>query len=100
MSLQEIATKFDQMGRTNSRAYPKTKALAAIQGGTIVGPITEVHVVKFFDEYGLKVAIPSSCKPRDITCVVISEDTKRFVNEIHNHHSEVRSSEELLDNLQ
>ena len=44
-----------------SRVYPETKALAAIPAGTINGPITEVHIVKILDEYGLEVAIPSIC---------------------------------------
>ena len=35
-----------------------------------------------------------------ITCVMISRETERFVNEIHSHNAEVRSSNELLDNLQ
>ena len=48
----------------------------------------------------MEVAIPSICKPRDITYVVIPRETERFVNEIHNHNAEVRSSKELLDNLQ
>ena len=36
-----------------SRFYPETKAFAAIPAGTIIGPITEVHIVKVLDEYGL-----------------------------------------------
>ena len=31
---------------------------------------------------------------------MISRETERFVNEIHNHNAQVRSSRELLDNLQ
>ena len=33
------------------------------------------------------------------THVVISRETERFVNEIHNHNAEVRSSEDLIDKL-
>ena len=65
-----------------------------------IGPVIEVHVLKFLDEYGLEVAIPSICKPGDTTYVVISRKTKRFLNEIHNHKAEVRSIKELFDNLQ
>ena len=36
----------------------------------------------------------------DVTYVVISRETERFVNEIHTHKAKTRSSEELLENLQ
>ena len=78
----------------------KTKALAAIPAGTTIGPIAEVHIVKILDEYGLEVAIPSICRPGDTSYVVISRETERLVNEIHKHNAEVRSSNELLRNLQ
>ena len=50
--------------------------------------------------HGWQVAIPSICKRGDTTYVVISRETERFLNEIHNHYGEVRSSKELLDYLQ
>ena len=56
--------------------------------------------MKILDEYGLEVVIPSICKPGDVMCVVISRETERFVNEIHTHNPKVRSSKELLDNLE
>ena len=37
-----------------SRVFPR-----AIPAGTIIGPISEVHIVKILDEYGLEVAIQS-----------------------------------------
>ena len=40
---------------------------------TIIGPISEVHIVKIVDEHGIEIAIPSICKPGDVTYVVISE---------------------------
>ena len=61
---------------------------------------SEVHIVNILDEYGLEVAIPSICKPGDVTYVVISRETERFVNEIHAHEAQTRSSRELLENLQ
>ena len=45
-----------------SRIYLEAKALAAIPAGTIIGPVSEVHIVKILDEYGLEVAIPSLCR--------------------------------------
>ena len=38
--------------------------------------------MKILDEYGLEVAIPSICSPGDVTYVVISRETERFVNEM------------------
>ena len=35
-----------------------------------------------------------------MTYVVISRETERFVNEIHAHEARIRSSRELLENLQ
>ena len=62
----EIATWFDLMMTTdgekiappcqvfsNSRSYPKTRALAAIPAGTVFGPVLEVHFVKIHDGYGI-----------------------------------------------
>ena len=65
----------------------QAKPLGAIPAGTIVGPISEDLIVKKLDEYGVEVAIPSICKPGDVTCVVISRETERFVNEIHTHEA-------------
>ena len=78
------------------RSYPQTRALATIPEGTILGPVVEVHIVKILDEYGKEVAFPSICRPKDTSCVVISIETERFVNEIHDHKQELRSSNELL----
>ena len=72
-----------------SRVYPQTKPLAAIRAGTIIGPITKVHVVKILDEYGLEVAIPSIYGSGDIAKALISRETERFVNE--NAQSQRRS---------
>ena len=56
--------------------------------------------MKILDEYGLEVAIPSTCKPGDVIYVLISTETERFVNEIHTHEAKTRSSRELFENLQ
>ena len=83
-----------------SRYYPKAQALAAIPEGTIIGPALEVHIVKIVDGCGIEVAIPSVASPMDTSYVVMSIETKRFVNEIHDHKEELRSSYELLTELQ
>ena len=108
LSQQEIAAKFDQMEKTEGdKSHSCAENMFVLESfhepfsaGTIIGPISEVHIVKILDEYGLEVAIPSLCKPGDVTYVVISRETERFVNEIHTHEAETRSSSELLENLQ
>ena len=83
-----------------SRYYPKAVALAAILEGTIIGRVLEVHVEKILDECGIEVSIPSIANPTHTPYVVISRETERFVNEIHDHKEELRSSHELLTELQ
>ena len=78
----------------------QTKPLGPVPAGTILGPVQEVHIVKLLDEYGIEVTIPSICKLGDWTCVVISRETERFVNEIHTHEARIRSSGEVLENSQ
>ena len=51
------------------------------------------------DENGIEVAIESVPNPENRSCVVISRETERFLNEIHIHKTDARSSKELLDNL-
>ena len=81
---------------SSSRSYPKTKALSAIPEGTIIGPVSEVHVVKKIDRYWKEVAIQSIANPEYTTYVVIHGEEERSVNEIHDHKHELRSSNELL----
>ena len=85
---------------SSSRAYPKTLAAAAIPAGTFIGQVIEVHIVKILDQYGIEVAIPSICTPKDTPYVVISRETERFLSEIHKHKARVRSSNELLGSVQ
>ena len=79
-----------------SRSFPKSQVLAAIPEGTIIGPVSEVQIVKFLDDSGIEVAIPSTANFANTSCVVISKETERFVNEVHDHKEELRSSNELL----
>ena len=46
--------------------------------------------MKILDKYGAEVSIPSICKPGDVTYVVISRETERFVNEIHIHEAKTQ----------
>ena len=70
--------------------------MAAFPAGTIVGPVTEVHIVKFHDGYAIEVSISSICKHEDTSYVV----NERFVNDkTHDHKADFRSSDELLGDL-
>ena len=44
---------------TLSRAHPQSRIFAAIPGGTVIGPVIEVQIVKILEQYGLEIAIPS-----------------------------------------
>ena len=72
-----------------SRYVAESQVMAA-------SPVLTVQVVIFLDGYGIEIAIPSIVKPSYSSYVVISRETKRFVNEIHDHKEELRSSNELL----
>ena len=37
--------------------------MAVIPGGTTVGPVLEVPIVKILEEYEIEIAIPSIAKP-------------------------------------
>ena len=70
----------------------KAQALAAVPEETIIGPVSEVYIVKILDGYGIEVAIPSIAYPMDTSCVAKSRETERFVNELRDHKEELRSS--------
>ena len=53
---------------------------------------------KILDEYVIEVAIQSIANPKHTTFVVKSREEERFVNEIHDHRQELRSSNELPAN--
>ena len=36
----------------------QSRAFAAIPGGTIIGPVIEVQIVKILDQYGLEIVSP------------------------------------------
>ena len=111
LSQEEIATKFDQMEKTDgdkSHLYAENvfvlesfrpKSWELFKQAQLLDR-SEVHIVNILGDRGLEVAIPSMCKPGDVTYVVISRETERFVNEIHTHEAETRPSGEPSENLQ
>ena len=44
---------------TLSQMNPQSRAFAALPGGTIVGPVIEIQIVKILDQCGLEIAIPT-----------------------------------------
>ena len=103
---RETVQKFNQMVTTAGRQLlicvenKKVQALAAIPEGIIIGPVLEVHIVKILDEYGMEVAIPPMTNPTYTFYFAVSLETERFLNEIHDHKEEFRSSNKLLTELQ
>ena len=83
-----------------SRVNPQSRAFAAILGGTIIGPTIEVQIVKILDHYGLEIAIPSPNERERTSDVMISRGKSRFVDKVHIPNAELRSSAELLTELQ
>ena len=51
---------------------------------------------KILDQYGLEIEIPSPRNHETTSHVMISRGTNRFVDEVHDHKVELRSSTELL----
>ena len=51
---------------TLSRKNPQSRPFAAIPGGTIIGPVIEVHVVQVCGTHGLENEIPSPNSPKRI----------------------------------
>ena len=80
------------MQRTLSRVNPR--------GGTTVGPVIEVPIVKILDQYGFEIAIPSPNDRQRTSHVMISGGKSRFVNEVHFPNTQLRSSAELLSEQQ
>ena len=62
---------------------PTILSLCSNSCGTIIGPVIEVQIVKFLDQYGLEIAIPSPNERERTTNVMISRGKSRFVDEIH-----------------
>ena len=85
---------------TFSRLSLQSRAFAAIPGGTIIGPVIEVQIVKILDQYGLVIAIPSPNDGEQTSYEMISRGRSRFVDESHMPKAEPRSSAELLTECQ
>ena len=56
--------------------------------------------MKILGRPGLEISIPSTLKHETTSYVVITRQTERFVDELHDFNSEFRSSTELLSAFQ
>ena len=58
-----------------SRVNFQSRVSAAIRGGTNIGAVIDVQIVKILDQYGLEIAIPKNGRPvvyyqrRESVCV-------------------------------
>ena len=55
----------------------------AVPGGTVIGPVLEVHIVLLHGKHGLEIKIPSPNDPNRTSWVLMSRGKNRFVNEFH-----------------
>ena len=78
----------------------QSRALTGIPEGTTFGLVIEVQIVKIANQYGLELAIPSPNDRERTSYVLISRGKCRFGDEIHVPNAELRSSAELLSELQ
>ena len=85
---------------TLSRVNPQSRVFAAIPGGTITGPVIEVQIVKILDQDGLEIAIPWPNGEERTSHVMIYRGQSLFVEELHIPNAVLRSSAELLTELQ
>ena len=85
---------------TLSKVNSRSRVFAAIPGGTIKGQVSEVQTEKILDQYGLEIAIPSLNGFTRTSNVMISSGKSRFKDEVDIPNAELRSSTELLSELQ
>ena len=72
-------------GRTPARirADLDSRSYAAIPGRTVIGPVSQVHMLQFLDTHGSEIHSPSTTTPNRTSCVVICRRKNRYVDELH-----------------
>ena len=83
-----------------SRVNTTIQSLRSNSGGTIIGPVIEFQIVTILDQYGSEILIPSPNDSTRTSYVLKSGGKSRFVDEVHTPNTELRSSAELLSELQ
>ena len=79
-----------------SRAFKESEVRLAILMGTLIGPVSEVHIVETLGEYSIELEFFFFEIHWIQSFVVIFRETRRFVNELHQLKREFRSSNALL----
>ena len=64
---------------THLREQGNFRIYAAIPGNTIIGPVLQVHMGKFLDNYGIEIQILSTATQDHNSCVIICRGKNRYV---------------------
>ena len=83
---------------TLPRANPKSRAYAAIPGGTVIGPVIEVHFVQLLGNHGLDIEIPSPNNPRRVyytTGTIPAKDRKWKIIPAYSFNSELQNGHKI-----
>ena len=84
-----------------SRAHPQSRIFAALPGGTIIGPVIEVQIVKIIDHCGFEIAVPSpNDRERTFYVMIFPEERVGSWMKSIFPNAELRSSADLLIELQ
>ena len=67
---------------THLRADSDSRLFAAIRERTIIGPVPQVHIIKFLGKYGIEIQIPSTTSPMQTSWEVVCRGQTRFVEEL------------------
>ena len=79
---------------------PTIQSVAAILGGTLIGPVIEDQSVKILTNVDLELQSHHPMIRNAHLMFLISRGKSRFVDEVHNPNAEIRSSADLLSELQ
>ena len=64
---------------THPREQANSGIYAAIPGNTIIGPVLQVHMVNFLDNYGIEIQIPSTTTQDRTSWVIVCRGKNRYV---------------------
>ena len=81
MMVSEIEHPHAKNTHTHRRADSDSRLFVDFRERTIIGPILQVHIVKFLGQYGIDIQIPSTSMKERKCWVVICRGKNRFVEE-------------------
>ena len=67
---------------THPREHTNSIIYSAIPGNTTIGPVLQVHMVNFLDNYGIEIEILSTATPDRIPWVIICRGKNRYVENV------------------